>query len=518
MNHIADMLLTDLRFLIMDLGAGGGKMSPSVYDTAQVLRLATADERDHQVVEWLLEQQQPDGGWGNPAVPRARDLPTLAAILALYSDKRKQVRDAALNGIGFLHRQAHYWVGALPDDLPVGVELLLPRLLEDALKANIDIPCEPYAELFALGRKRQAMIKRITLRAGTAHVHSWEGIDAPTDQDVLDGSGSVGHSPAATAAWLNATQDRPDLAESRWIAQSYLEQAYTVTGSSIPGLYPTVWPMDRFEQVFGLYILLAADLIDHTKLHDVIQMQLADLARALRPEGLGMSDHFMRDGDITATTIAVLGANGYPVDRQVLRQFEVNDHFYTYPGELQPSLTTTAHAIHALAIFGEDTKRAQRYLIDRQLPDGRWLGDKWHSSWLYTTCQVVLALQGQGNRDALQRARRALLTYQHADGGWGLYESTLEETAYALIALRALMRDIDNDGGIRLAIQRAIRLMLARYRPFSQEQMQSWIGKEMYHPARVAYAMQLAALLACVEDFGQPPATIRWERARVALA
>lgn len=40
MDRITDILLTDLRHLIADLGKGGGMISPSIYDTAQVLRMA----------------------------------------------------------------------------------------------------------------------------------------------------------------------------------------------------------------------------------------------------------------------------------------------------------------------------------------------------------------------------------------------------------------------------------------------------------------------------------------------
>ncbi|MGZ3457426.1 MAG: hypothetical protein ACXU86_02855 [Archangium sp.] len=39
MKRIQDVLLAELRSLVSALGAKGGLMSPSVYDTAQVLRI-----------------------------------------------------------------------------------------------------------------------------------------------------------------------------------------------------------------------------------------------------------------------------------------------------------------------------------------------------------------------------------------------------------------------------------------------------------------------------------------------
>ena len=83
MNRMLDLLITDLRHLVSDLGKDGGLTSPSIYDTAQVLRLAPASENTCATLDWLLAQQKADGGWGNPAIPLTRDVPTLATVLAL---------------------------------------------------------------------------------------------------------------------------------------------------------------------------------------------------------------------------------------------------------------------------------------------------------------------------------------------------------------------------------------------------------------------------------------------------
>src|SRR5690349_7476413 len=121
MNRITDILLTDLRYLVRDLGKDGGLIGPSVYDTAQVLRMAPPAEGVRLALDWLLVQQQPDGGWGDPAVPRTRDLPTLAAVLALHTHSRQypEARAMIQTGLAFLYRQAPHWNGPLPDDIPV---------------------------------------------------------------------------------------------------------------------------------------------------------------------------------------------------------------------------------------------------------------------------------------------------------------------------------------------------------------------------------------------------------------
>lgn len=75
MSRIIDILLTDLRFLISSLSKDGGLISPSVYDTAQLLRLYPPQQGVWTALSWLLGQQQADGRWGG-AIPQ-RHLPVM---------------------------------------------------------------------------------------------------------------------------------------------------------------------------------------------------------------------------------------------------------------------------------------------------------------------------------------------------------------------------------------------------------------------------------------------------------
>ncbi|MCB0035917.1 MAG: hypothetical protein KDE51_17920, partial [Anaerolineales bacterium] len=78
---MTDILISDMRRLVKGLGNAGGLMTPSVYDTAQVLRHAPLTEDVSKGVSWLIEQQRADGGWGDVFGPQARDVPRLAAML-----------------------------------------------------------------------------------------------------------------------------------------------------------------------------------------------------------------------------------------------------------------------------------------------------------------------------------------------------------------------------------------------------------------------------------------------------
>lgn len=505
-ESIIDILLRDLRSLIRNLGKDGGLISPSVYDTAQVLRLCPPQQDVWPALDWLLEQQQTDGGWGDPAAPLARDVPTLASVLALHTyGNRKATHDAAREGMAFLRRQVEQWRQPRLDDLPIGVELLLPKLLDQVAALGLELPRELYATLVALGNHRRSLIAQMQTSAGTTAVYSWEAWGTNPDPALIDGSGGVGHSPTATAAWLHAAAGRKDLADVSEAAQRYLAQVAAATSKGIPGVVPTIWPIARFENLFGLYSIFIAGLLEHPALQDVVQPQIHDLARALRPTGFSSSDFFITDGDDTAAGIAVLRAAGHQVDIAILKRFENDDHFSTFPGELQPSLSTTARAVHALALSGEEVARQQTFLIERQCLDGRWSSDKWHSSWLYTTLHVVLALTNCGHITALKSVVDAMLAHQHADGGWGMRsKSTGTETAYGVFTLRTLRNYGLVDNRVLDALQKAHKWLLRNYRPFNVSEDKCWISKELYRPYRVDRAFELSAMLALtLEEISQ---------------
>ncbi|MGA4837396.1 hypothetical protein [Streptomyces sp. G45] len=380
--------------LIDELGTDGGLITPSVYDTARVASLLPDRPHTGKMLRWLTSQQRPDGGWGAPLTPLARDLPTLAAVLALTSYPAH--RSAARRGARFLQRHAPtHWGGPVPQDIPVGLELLLPALLDEARAARVDAPTAPYEALRTLGTRRRRLIARLAPHApGTAAVHSWEAWGSPDAPLPVDGSTGIGHSPAATATALSRAAYGAPTTD---MLHGYLTRAT----AACPPLMPTVWPIDVFERAWALHALALAGLLHHPGLAPACARQLDLLHASLTPVGIGMSDHFTADGDITATTTAVLTLAGRPCDLGVLDRFRHHDHYRTYPGELQPSLTTTAHAVHALATHARlrpthgpsrAAEPSRRYLADRQQPDGRWTGDKWHTSWIYTTAQVVIAL------------------------------------------------------------------------------------------------------------------------------
>lgn len=618
--------LEDLVKELLKLGELGGVITPAIYDTAQLLRYAPpADPAElERLVDWLLQQQQQDGGWGgevgSDSLPR--HVPTLAAVLALHEkapESRKAPAAAAVRrGLDFLNQTANVWsrndAGDLPDDIPVAAELTLPLLLKEAAEvqarqsgtasqAPFEIQQAPFQALRALGDRRKMLINGMLIMASTspegrAPMHTWEawdkkagmslwlvdnlmpqplqlvswavkavswpvklglwpvkfglwsylkkrgprpGVTGMDAMDVMDGSGGVGHSPVATALWLKALRelqkhwswkalDKRRFQKLEASAEQFLQDASKATLSEIPGVVPTVWPINRFEQSWALFSLYVMGLLDEKgPLLETVRPQLDELRQVLnRNKGLGMSDHFVCDGDITATTISLLVGTGRSdaLDGDILNRFMRGKHFLTYDYELQPSVTTTAHATMAFALVGRDTSHLVGLLLGWQDPgDGHWRGDKWHKSWLYTTSQVMIALSwaekkqssrtqdvSQRGLEALRKGLQSVLATQRADGGWGFSkEPTLAETAYAVQSLYVLKGLPLFDATVKDALRRAARWMKAQEAREEVSRRQSlveyrmkkekyWIGKELYCPYRVDRVFELSALYTLESD------------------
>lgn len=139
-----------------------------------------------------------------------------------------------------------------------------------------------------------------------------------------------------------------------------------------------------------------------------------------RGHGVSFGQYFTPDVDVTGVATAALQAAAYPVEAAVILQFKDGDHFYTYRHELNPSVFSNAHALYALAAAGQRFPAAENFLLERQDAAGGWLADKWHSSWIYTTFEVILALNKLGYTQQVWQAANALLRAQNSDGGWGV--------------------------------------------------------------------------------------------------
>ena len=150
-----------LRDVIHSLRRDGGSMTPSVYETAQVLRFCPETVEADKVLEWLLHCQQPDGGWEDPASPIYRDVPTLAALLALQScGPQPRVRAAVAAAQRFLEEQTTVVAPTDGEYLPVGMELVLPCLLDQAEESGFSVDRSRFQYVEEIGAQRSRMLAK----------------------------------------------------------------------------------------------------------------------------------------------------------------------------------------------------------------------------------------------------------------------------------------------------------------------------------------------------------------------
>jgi Squalene-hopene cyclase C-terminal domain len=501
-SSFADLLIRELRCVINDLGRDGGLVNPSVYDTAQRLRLAPAVDSLEVTLTWLMQQQKADGGWGDPVMSAYRDIPTMASILALQQYAEFSGATEALQaGLDFLKKHAYHWHLENLDMLPVAAELIVPHLLEECHAIGLSVPVEPYAELILLENYKRKKLKQILIqhppKAGASVLYCWEVWGTNPDPALIDQLGSCGTSPAATAAWLRAAVAKPNLAMVCDKVLDFLNQSAATTKTGVPGVISTVWPIEGFESYWSLEALLLTGLLHHPALKEAVLSQARAIANMMQPGGWGFSTQFVPDADDTATAMAVLYATGLPVNISILKKYEKDGVFVTYAGERNPSVSATARGIRVLAMMSEPASQTSiKTLLSFRSADGRWRC-KWHSSWLYTTLQCLLALLQVDYHEDLDTTIGAYLSYQNPDGGWGEGgRSTAEETAYAIIALLNLEHFELLSKNHEIALQRGFYWLLKHYNPCQLSQEAFYISKELYGGYRLNHAYILSAMLA----------------------
>ncbi|MCX6049802.1 MAG: hypothetical protein NT075_32280 [Chloroflexi bacterium] len=494
--------MTELRATIADLGKGSGSISPSVYDTAQVLRLY-APQESGPALTWLLSQQQADGGWGAPETPYARDVPTLAAVLALHSYHHvPHTHIAREAGLAFLRRQADQWAEIPIDALPTATEIILPYLIEEAQICGLAIDPTLYTALYQLRNYKLKQLGKRPLVAGSAPTHSWEALRQEADAILPDSLGSIGLSPSATAAWLRVASTRPDLAEHCKRAEKYLTYAAASTGLDLPGVVPPAWPITGLEIAYALYALLITGLLTEPRLQDVVDPIVDELWIMMkRGHGVSFGENFTPDLDDTAVATAVLQAKARQIDPAVILQFKNGGHFCTYHHELNPSVLANAHALYALTYTNERYPAAEKFLLERQCVDGRWLPDKWHSSWIYTTLEVILALGELGYPAQIAKAQETIIQQQKVDGGWGSgHCANRAETSYALITLSTLRQYGHLTSKGEFALERGYQWLTQANNTHPATETKLWLAKEIYAPYRVDRIYELSTLISVVTE------------------
>lgn len=479
-----------------------GQTSASVYETGRVVSLAPwlAGHRDR--LDWLLAVQRDDGSWGGPDGYGVA--PTLSAAEALLAVQDAECTRAAHRGLAWLSVRLPQ-MKALPD--LAALDLTVPHLL-DLLAGHpggrrygtLALPAE-------LASPRLARL-RAALTAGQVLpdklTHALEVVAAQTaglQQPSSDGS--LGASPAATAAWLAAHRDSGadpgQVAAATW----QLNQVATRYGGPVPvGL-----PITVFERGWVLS-WLARTGVAITPPPEM----LAGLRASIGPHGASAGPGLPADADTTAVALYALLLCGLAVEPSCLARFDTGEHFVTWPGEDGRSVSVNAHVLDAylgwLTVrpadrdrYGPVVARLAAWILATQHQDGHW-EDRWHASPYYATLAATLPLAhlahlahrdaSTGSRAqaaaAIGRAQRWTLATQRADGGWGRWQSTAEESAYAVLMLLSTPCDIS----ARAAARRCLPLLISTVHDHDHPPL--WHDKDLYSPSGIIRAAIIAAV------------------------
>jgi len=324
------------------------------------------------------------------------------------------------------------------------------------------------------------MISRNVTMAFSAEMAGTDGKHMLDVENIQESNGSVGVSPSATAYFATYIKkgDEASLKYLRSIAKP-------------DGGLPNVAPFDVFEIAWALWNL---SFIPDLKKNGKLKPHLDFLSNAWTPKrGIGFAAGYsVKDSDDTGLVYDTLLRFGIEKDLASVLLYEEKDHFRCFDLEANPSISANIHVLGALGQAGLDqnnssVKKVVRFLHKAKGTNLFWV-DKWHISPYYATAHAVIACAGLANH-IVEESVEWLLKTQNADGSWGTYLKTAEETAYAIQALW-----IWNEKVARVpkgAMKKGARWLTENLdRPYPP----LWIGKCLYSPNLVIRSAVISAM------------------------
>ncbi|KAI8522908.1 hypothetical protein RHMOL_Rhmol13G0033400 [Rhododendron molle] len=360
-----------------------GRMSISAYDTAWVALVedlhGNGGPQFPKCLEWISNNQLPDGSWGDALVFKASDrlISTLACVIALKSWNIRP--DKSKKGMEFVKENIHKLKDENEENMLTGFEVAFPSLIEIGHKLDIKIPVDHDSrilqEIYARRNLKLARIpKDIMHREPTPLLYSLEGMqDQDLDWEKLlkfqFPDGSFCTSPSSTAFALMQTKDENCL--------RYLSTTVETFDGGVPNVYPVdilerLWAVDRLQRL-GISRFFQSEV---TECLDYVY-------RSWTEQGVfSASNSTINDIDDTAMGFRLLRLRGYQVSADVFRHFEKDGEFFCLAGQSTQGVTPMYNLYRASQIqfpeekILEDAKKfTSKFLREKQASNK--LLDKW---------------------------------------------------------------------------------------------------------------------------------------------
>lgn len=356
-----------------------GEINVSAYDTAWVALVPSLDDGDSPqfptTLRWILDNQLPDGSWGDAALFSAFDrvINTLACVVALT--KWSLGPDKCRRGLSFL--EENMWRLAEEDleSMPIGFEIAFPSLLEVAKSLGIGFPYDHHA-LQRIYANREVKLKRIPMemmhKIPTSILHSLEGMPGVDWQKILrlqSSDGSFLYSPSATACALMQTGDAKCF--------EYIDRIVKKFNGGVPNVYP----VDLFERIWSVDRLERLGISRYFK--QEIKQCLDYVLRHWTDEGICWArNSTVIDVDDTSMAFRLLRLHGYDVSPSVFGKFEKDGEFFCFVGQSTQAVTGMYNLNRASQVRfpGEDLlQRAGRFSYEflREREAHGTIRDKW---------------------------------------------------------------------------------------------------------------------------------------------
>ncbi|KAL5707796.1 ent-kaurene synthase [Ranunculus cassubicifolius] len=298
------------------------ELSVSSYDTAWVAMVPSLGLPQQpcfpECLNWLLENQLPDGSWSLPKrghlLTKDSMLSTLACIMAL---KRWDIGgEHVKKGLDFMGSN----FGAVTDKkqlCPIGFDIIFPRLIEITKDMDLKLPFNTNC-IHTLLRNRDSEFDRLSRCNSNASksylAYVSEGLAQPCDMKEIIKykmkNGSILNSPSTSAAFLIQQHDVECL--------EYLQSLLQVFGNAVP----TMCPMDMYIRLRMIDRIGKLGIDRHFK--NEIKQAMDETYRCW----LQRDEEVFLDMEICALAFRLLRTNGYEVSSDEFDGFEKEEHFF----------------------------------------------------------------------------------------------------------------------------------------------------------------------------------------------